>query len=221
MRALVELKELCYPLEDPESKLTRHRQGKIKHIGLSSISSATLRRACRIAPVAAVQTDYSPFVLDIEGPAGTDLLATCRELGVTVVAAMPLNRGVLTSTFANGRNVGDDKDMRPKMMPRFMAGNREKNAQVVRQFEDTARKLGCTTSQLSLAWLLKQGDDIIPIPGTKKLEFLEENWKAIDMKLSDEDEACVRRFLEEAEIAGHYMPPGFESYAFTDTAEET
>jgi aryl-alcohol dehydrogenase-like predicted oxidoreductase len=159
-------------------------------------------------------------VLDIEGPAGTDLLATCRELGVTVVAAMPLGRGMLTSTFASGEAVGDSKDMRPRVMPRFMEANRDKNVKLVSQFKALADKKGCTTSQLAIAWLLKQGDDIVPIPGTKKLKYLEENWGALDVHLTDEDEAEIRHFVETAEIAGHYMPPQFEGYAFTDTKEE-
>jgi aryl-alcohol dehydrogenase-like predicted oxidoreductase len=186
----------------------------------SAVSSATLRRAFKIAPVTAVQVEYSPFVLDIESPAGTDLLATCRELGVTVVAAMPLGRGLLTSTFARGEAVGDSKDNRPRVMPRFMDANRDKNVKLVSQFKALADKKGCTTSQLAIAWLLKQGDDILPIPGTKKLKYLEENWGALDVHLTDEDEAEIRQFVETAEIAGHYMPPQFENYTFRDTKEE-
>ncbi|MCJ1304107.1 hypothetical protein MMC08_006919 [Hypocenomyce scalaris] len=204
MRALAELKA----------------EGKIKHIGLSAISSATLRRSFKITPVAAVQVEYSPFVLDIESPAGTDLLATCRELGATVVAAMPLGRGMLTSTFARGEAVGDSKDNRPRVMPRFMEANRDKNVKLVIQFKALADKKGCTTAQLAIAWLLKQGDDVIPIPGTKKLKYLEENWGALDVHLTDEDEAEIRHFVETAEIAGHNMPPQFESYTFRDTKEE-
>ena len=159
-------------------------------------------------------------MLDIEGPAGTDLLATCRELGVTVVAAMPLGRGMLTSTFASGEAVGDSKDNRPRVMPRFMEANRDKNVKLVNQFKALADKKGCTTAQLAIAWLLEQGDDIIPIPGTKKLKYLEENWSALDVHLTDEDEAEIRHFAETAEIAGHNLPPQFESYAFRDTREE-
>ena len=159
-------------------------------------------------------------MLDIEGPAGTDLLATCRELGVTVVAAMPLGRGMLTSTFASGEAVGDSKDKRPHVMPRFMGANRDKNVKLVSQFKVLADKKGCTTPQLAIAWLLKQGDDVIPIPGTKKLKYLEENWGALDVHLTDEDEAEIRHFVETAEIAGHHLPPQFENYAFTDTKEE-
>ena len=159
-------------------------------------------------------------MLDIEGPAGTDLLSTARELGVAVVAAMPLGRGLLTSTFASGAAIGDSKDMRTKMMPRFQDGNREKNIKVVGQWQAMAQKKGCTATQLALAWMLKQGNDIFPIPGTKKLKYLEENWAAVNVQLTKEDVAEIRHFVETVEIAGHYMPPQFESYTFTDTAEE-
>ncbi|CAM1501320.1 Fc.00g104820.m01.CDS01 [Cosmosporella sp. VM-42] len=210
------------PIEDTMRALAElQAEGKIKHIGLSAVSSATLRRAYKIAPVAAVQVEYSAFVLEIEGPSGTNLLATCRELGVAVVAAMPLGRGLLTSTFAAGEAVGDHKDMRVKVMPRFMEGNREKNVQIVSQFKALADKKGCTTTQLAIAWVLKQGDDIIPIPGTKRLKYLEENWASKDVQLSDEDDAEIRHFVENAEVAGHTMPAGMEHYTFTDTAEET
>lgn len=185
------------------------------------MSSATLRRAFKVAPVAAVQLDYSPFLLEIEGPAGTNLLATCRELGVSIVAAMPLGRGILTSTFAAGKAVGDEKDMRAKVMPRFQEENRDKNVKLVNQFKDLADKKGCTTSQLALAWVLKQGPDIIPIPGTKRLKYLEENWASLDVELSDEDEKEVRKFLESADISGNVLPDFFADYNYRDTVEES
>ncbi|KAB5576625.1 putative aldo-keto reductase [Coniochaeta sp. 2T2.1] len=170
-------------------------EGKIKHIGLSSVSSATLRRACKIAPVAAVQTEYSVFDRRIEGPSGTNLLATCRELGIAIVCATPLGRGLITGDFAAGQSVGE-KDNRAAVMPRFQRDNREKNAELVRQFKGLADKKGCTVTQLALAWLLKQGNDIIPIPGTKRIEYLEQNWGALQVALSDEDEVEIRKGYE-------------------------
>lgn len=107
------------------------------------------------------------MVLDIEGPAGTNLLATCRELDVAVVTAMPLGRGALTLTFASLEAVGDGKDKRPIVMPRFMECNRTKNINLVNQSKALAEQKDCTTSQLALAWLLKQGDDVFPIPGLR------------------------------------------------------
>lgn len=113
-------------------------------------------------------------MLDIEDLAGTDLLAACRELGVVDVAAMPLGRGMLTLTFASGKAVGDSIDS-PHVLPHFMEANRDKSVKLVRRFEALVDKKGRTTAQLALAWLLKQGDDVVPIPGTKKLKYLEEN----------------------------------------------
>jgi aryl-alcohol dehydrogenase-like predicted oxidoreductase len=231
MRAMKELQEfvpskITLPTQHPLTGLPRCSAGKIKHIGLSAISSATLRRAVKIAPVAAVQVDYSPFVLDIEGPAGTDLLATCRELGVALVAAMPLNRGLLTASYASkgaeGVSEGDAKDMRVKVMPRFLAENVDTNIKLVNEFQALGEKYGCTIPQLALAWLLKQGDDVIPIPGTKKLHYLQENWKALDVELSTEAEKEVRLFVESAsaKLAGGPLPTMFEGYNFRDTAEE-
>jgi len=196
-------------------------QGKIKHIGLSNVSSATLRRACKVAPVAAIQAEYSPFLLDVEGPISTDILATCRELGVTLIAYAPLGRGLLTSTFAQKEPVGDAKDMREAFFPRFMEANRDKNVRLVNQFKALADKKGCSTSQLSIAWLLKQGDDIIPIPGTKKIKYLEDNWGALNVRLTDEEEAEIRNYVETIEVAGGCIPAQFEGRKVTDTKEES
>ncbi|KAJ4269666.1 hypothetical protein NW762_001334 [Fusarium torreyae] len=197
-------------------------EGKIKHIGLSAVSSATLRRAVKIAPVAAVQISYSPFELECEGEEGTHILATCRELGVAVVAAMPLGRGLLTANFVDGTAISEQvNDIRAQHLPRFMGENREKNIQLVRQFKGLADKKGITTSQLALAWLLKQGDDVIPIPGTKRIKYFEENWAALDIKLSDEEEAEVRGFVEKADVAGLALPPAMKGWLFRDTKEES
>ena len=160
-------------------------------------------------------------MLDVEGPAGTDILATCRKLGVTLIAYAPLGRGLLTSTFARKEPVGDAKDMRQAVFPRFMEANLDKNVKLVNQFKTLADKKGCSTSQLSIAWLLKQGDDIIPIPGTKKIKYLEDNWGALDVHLTDEEEAEIRNFVETAEIAGGRIPPMFEDRKATDTKEES
>ncbi|KAK5658167.1 hypothetical protein OQA88_2140 [Cercophora sp. LCS_1] len=185
--------------------------GKIKHIGLSNVSSSTLRRAVKIAPVAAVQTDYSVFVRDIEGPSGTNLLSACRELGVALVAAMPLSRG------ASG-NIGSD--MRAHALPRFGDENREKNAEIVARFEELAREKGCTAAQLAIAWLVKQGEDIFPIPGTKKVRFLEENCEAVGIGLTDEEEREVRGFVEGVEVQGGTVPDAMRGHLYSETVEE-
>ena len=111
--------------------------------------------------------------------------------------------------------------MRPRVMPRFLEANRDQNVKVVSQFEARAEKKGCTVSQLAIAWLLKQGDDIFPIPGTKKLKYLEENWGALDVSLTDEEEAEIRAFAKTAELAGGQVPEQYAHYLFRDTKEES
>lgn len=196
-------------------------EGKIKHIGVSSVTSATLRRACKIANVVAVQTEYCVFSRDIEGPTGTNLLATCRELGVALVASCPLGRGVITSTFSRGEPVGNSEDKRPKIIPKFLEENRERNVKVASQFAALAEKKGCTVSQLALAWLLKQGNDIFPIPGTRRVEFLEENWGVLRISLTDNEEAEIRTFAEENKMVGGQVPDQFVEYLYRDTVEES
>lgn len=164
---------------------------------------------------------YSVFTRDIESEAGTNLLPACRELGVALVVAAPLGRGLLTSTFSKGEAVGDSKDFRPQVMPRFQEGNREQNVKIVAKFKALADKKGCTVSQLALAWLLKQGDDIFPTPGTKQIKYMEENWGALDVNLTDEEEKDIRGFGEANEFAGWHNPPQFASYLFRDTKEES
>jgi aryl-alcohol dehydrogenase-like predicted oxidoreductase len=127
---------------------------------------------------------------------------------------------MLTSAYSSGQVVGD-KDIRESFFPRFHQDNRNKNIQVASQFTSLAAKKGCTTAQLAVAWLLKQGDDIIPIPGTKKVDYVKENWAALEVELSVEEEAEIRRFVESAEIAGGIMPNGMEDSYFPTTVEET
>jgi aryl-alcohol dehydrogenase-like predicted oxidoreductase len=170
--------------------------------------------------VAAVQTEYSPFVLDVEGPVGSNMLATCRELGVALVPYSPLGRGLLTTTFGKDEPVTDKNDVRPLYFPRFQDANRDTNVKLVNKFKSFADKKGCTTSQLALAWLLKQGDDIVPIPGTKKIKYLEENWGTLKVQLTDDEQKEIRQFVETAEIAGGRLPPQYEKDVLVDTKEE-
>lgn len=164
--------------------------------------------------------EYSPFTLDIERESGTNLLDTCRELGVAVVCYSPLGRGLLTGAFTTKESVSGEGDMRAVHFPRFSEENIEGNAKLVNHFKKLAEKKGCTASQLAIAWLLKQGDDIIPIPGTKKVKYLEENWGALDVKLTDEEEARIREFAESAELLGYRSTPAGKVHAFVDTKEE-
>jgi aryl-alcohol dehydrogenase-like predicted oxidoreductase len=208
------------PIEDTMRGMKKLQdQGKIKYIGLSSVSSKTLLRASKIAKISAVQVGYSAFELDIENDKGTKLLETCRQLDIAVVAAMPLGRGILTSAFADNTPL-DPKDMRPSFMPRFQEGNKEKNVEVSKQWRQLAESKGCTSAQLAIAWLLEQGEDIFVIPGTKKIKYLEENCGAAGVELSREDVDEIREFAETCEISGGCLPPNFESFTFSDTVEE-
>ncbi|KAH8681806.1 putative aldo-keto reductase [Xylariales sp. PMI_506] len=193
-------------------------EGKIKHIGLSNIGSNDLRRAVKIAPVAAVQIEYSPFAREIEGPIGTHLMATCRELGVAIVAYSPLGRGILTSSF-NNSNAAEDP--RAALFPRFQGENRDKNAQVINQFGVLAKRKGCTIAQFALSWLLKQGNDVFPIAGTKKVRYLQENWGALDVHLTDEEEADARAFLESTGLDGGLLPEWLSDRLWPTTVEES
>ncbi|MBF0554812.1 MAG: aldo/keto reductase, partial [Nitrospirae bacterium] len=157
------------------------KEGKVRYIGLSEASSATLRRAASVHSIAMLQTEYSLWTRDVE----TDVLPTCRELGVSLVAYAPLGRGFLTGNFQKPDDVAAD-DYR-RHMPRFQGSNFEHNIQLVEKVQEIAREKGCTPAQLSLAWLLVQGEDIIPIPGTKRRERLEENLRALEIDLSKDD----------------------------------
>jgi aryl-alcohol dehydrogenase-like predicted oxidoreductase len=147
----------------PKSKtLTRNRQGKIKYLGLCEVSAQTLRRAYAVHPISAVQMEYSPFSTEIEDPK-IGLLETCRELGVAVVSYSPLSRGLLSGKIQS-RDDFEEGDIR-QFYPRFSEENFPKNMTIVKSLQEIATRKNCTTSQLTLAWLLSQGDDIFPIPG--------------------------------------------------------
>jgi aryl-alcohol dehydrogenase-like predicted oxidoreductase len=157
------------------------KEGKVRHLGLSEAGARTLRRAAEVHPIAALQSEYSLWTRDPE----EEILATCRELGVGFVAYSPLGRGFLTARFKRFEDLPAD-DYR-RVSPRFQGDNFEKNLDLVRQVEEMAKAKGCKPSQLALAWVLAQGDDIIPIPGTKRRQYLEENVGAIDIELTAED----------------------------------
>lgn len=180
-----------------------------------------MRRAAKIVPISALQLEYSPFCLDIEGPQAQNLLAVARELGISVVAYAPMGRGMVTTAYTATDAPTDPGDHRGKMLPRFMEENKAKNAELMKQFEALAKRKGSNSNQLALAWLLKQGDDVIPIPGTKRIKYLEDNWAALNVQLSDEDEKEIRAFVEKAEVAGGTMPPGMEDHKTRETAKES
>jgi aryl-alcohol dehydrogenase-like predicted oxidoreductase len=165
------------------------REGKVRFLGLSEASSATIRRAHAVHPIAALQTEYSLWTRDPE----EDVLPTTRELGIAFVAYSPLGRGFLTGQIKRYEDLAPD-DYR-RMSPRFQGENFQKNLDLVARVELLAKEKNCTPGQLALAWLLAKGEDIIPIPGTKRRKYLEENVGALNVKLSPDD---LRRLEEVA-----------------------
>src|SRR5437588_6945251 len=157
------------------------KEGKVRYLGLSEASPQTLRRAMKAHPVSALQTEYSLWSRDPE----EEILATCRELGIGFVAYSPLGRGFLTGRFQRFEDLPAE-DYR-RNTPRFQGENFQKNLDLVRRVEEIAKEKGCTASQLALAWVLAQGDDIVPIPGTKRRKYLEENVAALEVKLTAGD----------------------------------
>lgn len=160
----------------------------------------TLRRAAKIHPIQAYQIEYSPFSIDIENPE-VGLLATCRELGIATVAYSPLGRGILTGQYKSIDDFGED-DFR-RTIPRFSnKENFDKNLKLVDVLQKIADKKKCTSGQLTLAWMMKQGQDIFPIPGTKKIKYLEENLGACNVCLTEEENMQVRKAIDNAEVHG-------------------
>ncbi|RAK77375.1 Aldo/keto reductase [Aspergillus fijiensis CBS 313.89] len=188
------------PVEETVRAMAELRAaGKIKHLGLSEVSAATLRRAHRVHPIAAVQVEYSPFALEIESPQ-TDLLRTARELGVAVVAYSPLSRGILTGRVRSRADfpAGDIR----LVMPRYSEENFGRNLALVERLKGFADEKGCTVGQLVLAWLLAQGEDVFPIPGTTRPEALVENVGALGVRLEGEEVARIRAVVDEVEVLG-------------------
>jgi aryl-alcohol dehydrogenase-like predicted oxidoreductase len=170
------------PVEDTVGTLGELvNEGKIRYTGLSEAGPETLRKAHKTFPLTMLQTEYSLWTREPE----KDVLPVCRELGIGLVAYSPLGRGFLTGTLLKSEDLPQN-DLR-RNMPRFQDKNFENNLKIVNRIKTIAEEKNCTPAQLALAWLLEQGNEIIPIPGTKKIQRLEENIKAIDIKLTNED----------------------------------
>src|SRR5271165_5717819 len=176
------------------------REGKIRHIGLSEASPQTLHRAVKIHPITALQTEYSLWTRDPE----EEILATCRELGIGFVAYSPLGRGFLTGQFTKFEDLAAD-DYR-RFSPRFQGENFRKNLDLVKEVEEMASEKRCKPSQLALAWVLAQGDDIVPIPGTKRRKYLEENAAAVDLELTSDDLRRLNEVFPSGAAAGLRYP---------------
>ncbi|KAF7593908.1 hypothetical protein BBP40_010610 [Aspergillus hancockii] len=203
------------PIEETVHSMAELKaEGKIKYLGLSEVSSETLRRACKIHHIAAVQVEYSPFSLDIES-SHINLLETARELGVAVVAYSPLSRGILSGQIRSPDDF-DQTDFR-RYLPRYSKEKFGKNLEFVAKLEAMAREKSCTASQLTLAWLMAQGDDIFPIPGTTRVSALVENVESLNVSLSAEEIKKMRAYLDEIEVLGGRYPDAVASTLFVDT----
>jgi aryl-alcohol dehydrogenase-like predicted oxidoreductase len=179
------------------------KQGKVRYLGLSEAAAATIRRAQAVHPIAALQTEYSLWMRDVE----EEILPTCRELGIGFVPYSPLGRGFLTGRFTKFEDLPED-DFR-RRQPRFQGENFQKNLDLVRHVERVAEKKGCTPAQLVLAWLLHQGDDIVPIPGTTRVENLEDNVGALGVTLTQADLERIDKVFPKGVAAGErYLEGG-------------
>ncbi|KAF8622385.1 hypothetical protein AX15_007039 [Amanita polypyramis BW_CC] len=191
------------------------KAGKVKYLGLSEISASALRRAHAVHPIAAVQMEYSPFSLDIEDEK-IALLKTCRELGIATVAYSPLGRGILTGQIKSADNL-EEGDSR-RLMPRFSKENFPNVLKIVEGLKAIGDRHGATAGQVSLAWVLAQGEDIIPIPGTKKIKYLKENIAAAQIRLTPEEDKQVREVANNADVAKvPRYPPRLQEFLFVDT----
>src|SRR5205823_4820346 len=189
------------PIEDTVGEMARLKEeGKIRYLGLSEAAPQTIRRAHATHPITAVQTELSLWSRDAEA----EVIPTVRELGIGYVAYSPLGRGFLTGQIKSPDDFAED-DFR-KHHPRFTGENFEKNIQLVHEVEALAKEKGCTTAQLALAWVLAQGDDIVPIPGTRHIKYLDENIGALQVKLADEDLKRLDAILPPGAAAGPRYP---------------
>ena len=185
------------PIEDTIGAMVRLKEaGKIRYLGLSEAAPRTIRRAHAVHPITAVQTELSLWSRDAEA----EVIPTVRELGIGYVAYSPLGRGFLTGNIKSPGDFPED-DFR-KHHPRFQGENFERNIELVHEVEKLAREKGCTTAQLALAWVLAQGDDIVPIPGTKHARYLDDNIGALEVKLTAEDLKRLDEILPPGAAAG-------------------
>ncbi|KAL3458444.1 NADP-dependent oxidoreductase domain-containing protein [Aspergillus heterothallicus] len=189
-------------------------EGKIKYLGLSECSSQALRRACKVHHIDAVQVEYSPFSLEIESEQ-INLLKTARELGVAVVAYSPLSRGILSGAIRERPEYGPD-DIR-SFLPRYSKENFPKNVEAVDKLRAFAEEKGIAVTQLTLAWLLAQGDDIFPIPGTTRIHALVENVGSLKVELTEEEVKRYRSIIEESDVSGARYPAALNATLFVDT----
>ena len=189
------------PIEDTVGAMSRLvEQGKVRYLALSEAGAQTIRRAHKVHPITALETEYSLWSRDVE----RDILPTCRELGIGFMAYAPLGRGFLTATIKT-LDALLPKDRR-REHPRFEASNIERNRELLKPIEDVARSHNATPAQAALAWLLARGDDIVPIPGTKRRKYLEENCAAAELALTTEELAALDRAFSSQVASGTRYP---------------
>lgn len=176
------------------------REGKVRFLGMSEAAPGTIRRAHKVHPISVLQTEYSLWSRDVED----EILPTCRELGIGFVPYSPLGRGFLTGRFRRFEDLAEDDNRRNS--PRFQGANFQKNLDLVKRIEEIAAEKECTASQLALAWLLAQGNDIAPIPGTKRRVYLEENVRSLQVRLTAEDLARINEVAPKGVAAGARYP---------------
>jgi aryl-alcohol dehydrogenase-like predicted oxidoreductase len=190
------------PIEDTVGAMAELvRAGKVRHLGLSEAGVDTIRRANAVHPIAALQTEYSLWTREAEDAA----LPVCRELDIGFVAYSPLGRGFLTGQLKRFEDFAPD-DYR-RLSPRFQGENFNKNLAVVGRLGEMAKDKKCTPGQLALAWVLAQGDDIVPIPGTKRIRYLAENLGALDVRLTPAECAAISAIFPAESISGNRYPP--------------
>jgi aryl-alcohol dehydrogenase-like predicted oxidoreductase len=189
------------PIEDTVGAMTRLvEQGKVRHLGLSEAGIDSIRRAHKVHPITALETEYSLWSRDPE----EGILDVCRELGIGFVAYSPLGRGFLTGQIKSLDDLAPDDYRRNS--PRFQGENFEKNLELVRRIAKMAAEKGCTPAQLALAWVLAQGDDIVPIPGTKRRKYLEQNVTALDVVITPQDRKRIDEIAPKGVAAGMRYP---------------
>jgi aryl-alcohol dehydrogenase-like predicted oxidoreductase len=180
--------------------------GKVRHLGLSEVSADTLREACDVHPITALQSEWSLFTRDIE----REIVPAARELEVGIVPYSPIGRGLLAGALTSTEELRED-DFR-RTVPRFSGDNLDHNLRLVARVRETAAELGCSPVQLALAWVLAQGDDVAPIPGTKHVRYLEEDAGALDVRLSPDQLAVLDELFPPGVVAGdRYAKPGMAS----------
>ncbi|KAG6328347.1 hypothetical protein ID866_10741, partial [Astraeus odoratus] len=186
-------------------------------LGLCECSANTLRRAHAVHPIAVIQVEYSPFTLDIEDPK-INLLKTARELGIKIIAYSPLGRGLATGQYRSPDDFAAD-DFR-RLVPRFSKENFPNVLKVADRLKEIGQRHSATAGQVALAWLLAQGEDVIPIPGTKKIKYLKENLDAVNVHLTSEEVQEIRKLVERADlVTGDRYPPDVMKMSYIETPE--